>query len=194
MAPNGQNGIRGQYQFVDGVWKYTRILDPSSSSSSSPSSKGKQPSFDERTPLIGDTHVAAILNRHSATSSTSSRPSIRSSADTLTARSSSDASLESGNPRKSVTEDDATPRTKAIDFINRNVDSVKGLVDRVMAKIIDRGERLDTLRERAENLGDVSEMFRRRTGRAHTETWLEAHKVRALCGVVTTWLIALVIS
>ncbi|KAI8839556.1 hypothetical protein BC829DRAFT_403741 [Chytridium lagenaria] len=176
MGRDGENGIKGQYRFVNGVWNTRRSH------------------FDENTPLYRE--VSSIVG----TSVVGSRQSISSSSSTLNGRvSSSDArggseeGLEDGSRAKGWRDEGPSEPNNAQSFIHRNLDSVKGLVERVMGRIIDRGERIEQLRQRADTLSGVSDMFRRRGNQAHTEAWLDSHKVKALCGVVVTWSIAVAV-
>ncbi|KAJ3097808.1 hypothetical protein HDU97_004544 [Phlyctochytrium planicorne] len=144
MARDGENGIKGQYGFVNGVWKYTRVLDDDGAAQRS------EP-FTEDTPLIRDVSTS----RYSIASSTST---LNNSGKSTTG---SHGCLNDGSNRNSVRKSVTVPSGEgsapneeeeegmATVFIRRNIEGVKGLVERVMGKILERGERLDTMRERA---------------------------------------------
>ncbi|KAJ3144014.1 hypothetical protein HK101_002882, partial [Irineochytrium annulatum] len=156
MAPNGQNGIKGQYRFVDGVWKYTRVLDEDDRARRA-SAMRPVILLDESTPLIGDILSPRRQSVASTIASNSTLYSPRASncrdIERCDCRSSrADRCTDSNETLASETPEfprEVENSNTSEAFISRNVEAVRGLLGRVIGRLIDRGERIETIAARA---------------------------------------------
>ncbi|KAJ3327446.1 hypothetical protein HDU76_011798 [Blyttiomyces sp. JEL0837] len=202
--PTGQKASRGGYRFIDGVYKYTRVFDEGEEKNHN-NNRGD----DERSPLINSPALRSSLYR--STESCNSRNSDNRNLEPLSTRSSTTVVSRSTRASRSdynnggsggggaddisiMIDPPSPPSNAPEDRLKSKIEEVHGLVGRVMGKILNRGEKIDHLRERAAKLDGVTNLFRRRGQEVEAESWLKSYKVHTFCGVVFTTVIIAAIA
>ncbi|KAJ3165178.1 hypothetical protein HK101_000282 [Irineochytrium annulatum] len=173
MAPNGQNGINGHYRFVDGAWKYTRVLQNGGS--------GSRPTMNENTPLMRE--VTSILGAGQQAGSMTSSATLfsnRPSRDMERGSSSTQPGIARGGQsrlRDVDTDEELSPAIKLNEdsqeaFIRRNVENVKNMLGKAFGMIAETGE--------VAGQGEASSL----------DDWVQFNKIKGFLTVVIVWMVA----
>ena len=92
-----------------------------------------------------------------------------------------------------ATTSNAPPDQQKIDKLKAHVAEVSNIMTENIQKIMDRGERLDSLNARSEGLTANSEIFRSSSRRVARKMWWKNARLNIFIGLVVSVIVALIL-
>jgi len=96
----------------------------------------------------------------------------------------------SGAPAGAPGPSQGNPKTAAI---QAQIDDTVGIMKNNIAKVAERGERLDSLQDKTENLAVSAQGFRRGANRVRKNMWWKDMKMRIIIGVSIAVILVIII-
>ncbi|KAL1408919.1 Vesicle membrane receptor protein (v-SNARE) [Vanrija albida] len=87
----------------------------------------------------------------------------------------------------------SNPQNKKIADIQAQIDSTVDIMHQNITKVAERGERLDALQDKTDNLAVSAQGFRRGASRVRKQMWWKDMKMRIIIGVGIVILIVIIV-
>ncbi|KAH7922537.1 synaptobrevin-like protein [Leucogyrophana mollusca] len=96
----------------------------------------------------------------------------------------------SSNPSGPSSQQGGNPKTAAI---QAQIDDTVGIMRENITKVAERGERLDSLQDKTDNLAVSAQGFRRGANRVRKNMWWKDMKMRLIIGIAVAIIITIIV-